>query len=113
MSTRWKKQNGQISKGDLVVLTSGEYSDYELFTLCRANCDLDLDRLTREFAPDEKLGRWDVHCGFVKWLVVDKAVLTELDYREWWVGVRYNWQNADAPAVLYQLADGDNLDSAS
>ena len=76
----------KVVKGDLIIMTSGDYSDYVIDILCRALADFDIEEMRQEYLvlfPEEAV-RYkfsDVH--FKKWLIVDKRLLEELQAREW------------------------------
>lgn len=78
-----------IKKGVTFVLTSGAYSDYSVYTLCKAKVDLDVDVLRSEYMalnPEQNREYNFEISAFIKWLVVDKNVAKELEYTEWHLG---------------------------
>ena len=78
-----------IKKGELFILTSGEYSDYDLMAVCRADEDIDIEALGDEYLQSRPEERKRYHFGqyrFAKWLLVDKRVITEVPYKEWHTG---------------------------
>ena len=81
-------KNSILKKGTFFVLTTGEYSDYEMITLCIATTDIDVIALRSEYLEinPEQDEAFSFETGdFVKWLIVDKKVCQELDYFEWHV----------------------------
>ena len=78
-----------IKKGVTFVLSSGEYSDYSVYTLCKAKADLDIEALKSEYmvahASENEAYHFSVS-NFIKWLTVDKNVAKELEYTEWHLG---------------------------
>ena len=75
-----------VKKGELLVLTTGEYSDYELITICRAKQDIDLKSLAEEYRQirraQDRHSWWGAPDGFTKWIIVDKNLADEVPYRE-------------------------------
>jgi hypothetical protein len=39
----------KVVKGDLIIMTSGNYSDYVIDTLCRALADFDIEEVRQEY----------------------------------------------------------------
>ena len=82
-----------VEKGELLVLTTGEYSDYELIMICRARQDIDLKSLAEEYRQIRKAqdppSWWTAQNGFAKWIIVDKNLADEVPYRECWVQFRH------------------------
>jgi predicted ATP-binding protein involved in virulence len=75
-----------VKKGDIVLCSSGEYSDYSIMSVGRANKDFNTDELKAEYLsinPEEKKDYSFVDSKFIKWLVVDKELLEEITYTEW------------------------------
>jgi hypothetical protein len=75
-----------IKKGSLFIITSGEYSDYELVTICKALCDIDVQGAKAEYlqAYPEQGEDYKFRYGkFVTWLINEKRIAKELDYFEW------------------------------
>jgi len=76
----------KIKKGELIVLTSGEYSDFIVETVCIAVDDLDLNKLEIEFLETHTKEGCNHEEDFIKWIVVDKRLVVELPYKEVNVG---------------------------
>lgn len=72
-----------IKKDELLVLTTGEWSDYEMITICKALVDLDIEVLQSEYI--KRYNRVDassvISSRFVTWLI-SKQFMVELSYRE-------------------------------
>ena len=69
-----------IPKGTLVAISEGEYSDYRIEALGEAVANLDLKALEKEFLalPEAEEGTsWDTSRKFLRWLIVDKELLTQ------------------------------------
>ena len=79
-----------IKKGKLFVMTHGEYSDYELMTICKASQDIDVFALQEEYLENFKKEGWQTVPNFIKWLTVDKNVAEEFLYTEWHLGTYGN-----------------------
>jgi hypothetical protein len=78
-----------IPAGTLITLSTGEYSDYEVLALGRTVTELDDEALREEYLTlyPEQRTKYDFRVfQFVKWLMVDKRVLQEVDYVEWFLG---------------------------
>ena len=77
-----------IKKGSLFVITSGEYSDYQMITLCKATQYIDVSALRTEYLALSADGKWHWNDNnkFVKWLIVDRKACKELDYSEFYLG---------------------------
>jgi hypothetical protein len=76
----------KVAKGDLIIMTSGDYSDYVIDTLCRALADFDIEEVRQEYLaqfPEEAVRYKFSDTHFKKWLIVDKRLLEELQAREW------------------------------
>ena len=77
-----------IKKGELLIISSGEYSDYRMVALCRASQDIDIEALREEYLtlhPEQRQRYRFREYQFVKWCLVDRTVATEELYREWWI----------------------------
>lgn len=73
----------KIKQGEIILLTDGEYSDYEVNTLCKATKDIDVMALRLEYLelfPKEVEPYSFKVSHFLKWLVVDKCVADEIKY---------------------------------
>ena len=78
-----------IPKGSLVAISEGEYSDYQIHAFGEALADLDLKALEQEFSelPEEvDLARWGANRKFLRWLMVDKELITQRPVVEWHLG---------------------------
>ena len=86
-----KEQIGKINKGELVVLTSGDYSDYQIHCLCTALVDLELEELKSEYShfPHDSESYYDPEFHdphhFLAWLAKSGKV-KDVDYREFHLG---------------------------
>lgn len=78
-----------IRKGTLLLLSRGEYSDYDVTAVCRATQDFDPDALKREWLdahPDQdEQYRADLS-AFLAWLLNVKAIAEELEVTELHLG---------------------------
>lgn len=77
-----------IEKGQIFLLSSGQYSDYSVETVCRAIADFDMGEITREYRaeyPDEE--RYN---NLEAFLINVKKVAEEIDFieihRDFWEG---------------------------
>jgi len=93
-------------KGDLVLLTDGDYSDYHILAIARAKTDFDMDNLFEEYLgkkPKQKDPYKFNNDAFVKWLMTDKNVLEEKNTQESHFGqLHHDWfwkqpENKDKP----------------
>ena len=78
----------KIKKGEIFLFSNGEYSDYEIVTICKAKNDIDIETLKEEYIknnPDEKEDYFEYY-KFVKWIIVDKRLADEIEYKEWYLG---------------------------
>lgn len=78
-----------ISKGTTFLLSKGEYSNYDILTICRADADIDTDVCLGEYLklhPEQVEGYGFRFFTFAKWLIADKKLVTELEYAEWHMG---------------------------
>ena len=78
-----------IKSGELVVLTRGEYSEYRIVDIGKANFDLNVDELLLEYLnlyPQQKEKYRLDQNKFLFWLLEDKNILTDLCYKEFCVG---------------------------
>jgi len=74
-----------IEKGNLFIFTSGEYSDYQVVTLCKAAEDIDMEETMKEYYalfPDER-DNYLRNNVFINWAINTKKIAEELDYAEW------------------------------
>jgi len=75
----------QIKQGTLLAVSQGEYSDYGVITIAKAKQDFETDVLVQEYLstrPEQTQAYHFKELEFVKWLVVDKDLLDEADYKE-------------------------------
>jgi len=73
----------KIKKGELFVITHGEYSDYGLITLGRAKKDLDIEQLINKFTKNRKTRTYlSGSYKFVNWLVNIESCVEELMLNE-------------------------------
>ena len=82
-------QNIVIKKGSIILVTDGEYSDYETIMFCKAIADIDVIALRSEYMalyPEQKKPYSFEEFNFCKWLVVDKKICEELNCFEWNLG---------------------------
>jgi hypothetical protein len=75
----------EVKSGEFLLFTEGEYSDYHIVALGRANCDFDLTKTRLEFIvkyPDQN-SRWIFsQSKFFSYLVNERQMLIEIDYEE-------------------------------
>ena len=79
----------KMKKGELLLLTSGEYSDYSAHALGRVLEDFDPEALQAEWLrlhPDQATDYRANLGAFIAWIINDKALVEELNYREMNVG---------------------------
>lgn len=84
-----EKNERIIKKRKVFVVTRGIYSDYELYLVCRALVDIDIDGLKEEYFQEYPKQKEEYEFSFerfVAWLIINKKVCEELDYYEWHVG---------------------------
>jgi len=75
-----------VKKDTILIITSGDYSNYGIETVIIANKNFDLKKIGYEYLtqfPDEK-ENISVN-KFIKWLVVDKKLVNEISYSELWI----------------------------
>jgi hypothetical protein len=76
-----------IKRGEIVLLTSGEYSDYDVKALARATADIDVDYIKREYLsqfPDERDYKFRAY-HFIEWLI-ERKMIDKLKYHEFYLG---------------------------
>jgi hypothetical protein len=78
-----------LKKGEITLITSGEYSDYGVQTVVRALEDFHILEMRDEYLSGhrEQSGRYDAdHQQFVQWLVNERKCVEEVEHREWHIG---------------------------
>lgn len=73
-----------VKAGELLTLSSGEYSDYHVLTVARALDNFDPTKVARQFEL-EAGEDVDPHYGFIA-MLVEQGLIEELNYREVHVG---------------------------
>jgi hypothetical protein len=76
------EENLIVSKGEIIVLTSGEYSEYGIEGFAVALEDFDMGEKAREY--DKETGPHQYYSqlnGFIPWLITKQLVKPE-EYRE-------------------------------
>jgi hypothetical protein len=79
----------KIPKGRIFIISTGEYSDYDVQTIFQAKEDLDAAELSQEYLklfPTEAVLYSLCFTKFIHWLMNIKAVVEEIDYSEWHLG---------------------------
>ena len=95
----------EIKRGEILALTTGEYSDYQLFTLVEAIQDFDINELKEKYLeenPNQCDPHWFTDAQFVKWIIINAKVVKELDYREWYLGSHRSPEMALKPGYYRQ-----------
>lgn len=97
-----------LKKGSLVMPTYGEYSDYQVHSICRVTCDFDIDEVAEEYKrvhPEQwsKYGFYQ-HDKFIDWVITEKQLLEELDYFEWQTAYQFK---DDEGLFAYRIRGGD------
>lgn len=80
---------GTIEKGETVLLSTGEYSDYSVKALCLALETFNTEDVIKEYLainPDETDRYSADFFKFINWLVNERKVLEEIKHREWHLG---------------------------
>ena len=70
----------RIPKGALFIISTGEYSDYSVQTICRALVEIDYDILMTEFLAS--IDWYPGESEYINWLINTKHIAKELDYFE-------------------------------
>ena len=79
----------KIKKGTMLVISTGEYSNFTIHTLCKALQDIDTEVVKQEYLlvhPEEGVEYHANFYRFMKWIIVDKQLVEEIVYGEWYVG---------------------------
>ena len=80
-----------IKKNELFIFSSGEYSDYEVFTVCRALKNIDVDKMKDEYLKLYSLEDYGFsEYRFMNWIINVKHLVEELDFKEWFLGTFNN-----------------------
>lgn len=80
------EQRTGFKKGEIVVLTDGEYSDYRIEGIFRARVDFELAKICKEFVRDKpRVGEGGLKDQFFPWLV-EKGYAEDLDTLELHLG---------------------------
>ena len=83
-----KRVGETISVGTVLLLSVGEYSDYDIVTICRCQREfntLAVEQEYREVYPmddSDYQARNDDHTRFVNWLVNEEHYCEEVNHRE-------------------------------
>jgi hypothetical protein len=83
-----KEMNGLVLAGELLLLSYGEYSDYGIQALVRANVDFDVQTLREQYLiefPDERKEYSFTVSKFTGWLV-RKGFVQDEQHREFHLG---------------------------
>jgi len=78
-----------IPKDSQFLISAGEYSDFQVFTVCRALEDLDVDALKEKYLstfPKEREPYAFDYYRFLSWLLLFENLVLELDHIEWYLG---------------------------
>jgi len=89
-----------IKKGTMFIISSGEYEDYKVMTICRAKADIDPKALYAEYIQVDQQSAEDTISGFgafAKWMIVDKRLCEELDYTELYLGSIRSFELEEIP----------------
>lgn len=79
----------KVSKGEILMVTTGEYSDYGVQSLVVALADFDINELREEYLsefPDQTERYSADFYKFNNWLVNEKKIVEEVKHREWHLG---------------------------
>lgn len=78
----------KVNKGTILMLSTGEYSDYGIQTLSKAIKDFDIREVSEEYLSENEGQRGSYSCDFYKftqWLIEKKYIET-VEYKEWHLG---------------------------
>lgn len=90
----------EIKKGETVLISTGEYSDYTVKALVRATQDFHPKEMSDEYLarfPDQAEDYGVDFYMFTNWLVNEKKVLEEIEHREWHLGDYGSFSHAVTP----------------
>ena len=78
------------------MVSSGSYSDYQIYTIAKVMQDFDIEKAKEEY--DKKYtekcqSRWSEFPRFIKFLTVDKKYIKEIEYQEIYLGDFNLWEN--------------------
>ena len=80
-----RKECLMIEKGEVFILTSGMYADYDVLAVCRAEQNLDCKCLWYEYVHDRRKDDSPVYSDkgeFLPWLI-QRGLVKSIDYTEW------------------------------
>jgi hypothetical protein len=75
-----------IKTGELFLMTTGEYSDYEVKVLCRANTNINTRAVVDEYLADHPEQARDYgfeDFAFVNWIINETRKADEVTVWEW------------------------------
>ncbi len=83
-----------IKKDDIFLVTIGEYSSYYVQTMLKAKTDVNIEELKKDFdklwqdkfKDRDDIWRFNVYTEFLRFLVVNKDLFDELQYKELYLG---------------------------
>lgn len=84
-----------IPKGAIFTITTGEYSDYQTETVCKAIREIDVRSLQDEYLSEHKEQSVQYRFNssvFLSWLINKKEYAEEIDFFEFHIG---NYSTAD------------------
>lgn len=73
-----------INKGDIIILSNGSYSDYQIRMVCRALESFDVSKLKEQFVKCHKPDNWGYfsHSTFAHWLSNEAKLVEEIKHKE-------------------------------
>ncbi len=81
-------QNSKLQKGELILFTTGEYSDFSNIMLVKVLKNFDIQELqdagSDNFIEIYKTSSWFSYTKFRLWLI-EQGYIEELSYREYWL----------------------------
>jgi hypothetical protein len=75
-----------IKTGELFLMTTGQYSDYDVKVLCRANTNINTSAVVDEYLVDHPEEAQDYHFGefaFINWVINETKKADEVTAWEW------------------------------
>jgi hypothetical protein len=84
-----EKGGFMIKKGKLILLTSGEYSDYSVLRVCRCLKDINTKELEKEYLkiyPDQAEAYGLDYYKYLAFLINEKKALEEIKVTEYHIG---------------------------